>query len=154
MTSVNQPKLGDKSTLFTGHRNLDHRLLLLKLDKQIRGTIYRPILSANKACHMEEVGCHVRGGGVHASSMDLYSKGTSGQKNIVLTLVLSLYVPSYRGPCLIGCRLPPLNGYVAVCLVLTIEVYALIYVPGFLYTSCLPMSRTTLGSGSSSSGRT
>ena len=25
--------------------------------------------------------------------------------------------------CLIGCRLPPLDGYVAVCLVLTIEVY-------------------------------
>ena len=25
--------------------------------------------------------------------------------------------------CLIGCRLPPLDGYVAVCLVLIIEVY-------------------------------
>ena len=25
--------------------------------------------------------------------------------------------------CLIGCKLPPLDGYVAVCLVLTIEVY-------------------------------
>ena len=25
--------------------------------------------------------------------------------------------------CLIGCRLPPLDGYMAVCLVLTIEVY-------------------------------
>ena len=25
--------------------------------------------------------------------------------------------------CLIGCRLPPLDGYVGVCLVLTIEVY-------------------------------
>ena len=26
--------------------------------------------------------------------------------------------------CFIGCRLPPLSGYVAVCLVLTIDVYA------------------------------
>ena len=25
--------------------------------------------------------------------------------------------------CLIGCRFPPLDGYVGVCLVLTIEVY-------------------------------
>ena len=25
--------------------------------------------------------------------------------------------------CLVGCRLPPLDGYVSVCLVLTIEVY-------------------------------
>ena len=25
--------------------------------------------------------------------------------------------------CLVGCRLPPLDGYVAVCLVLTIDVY-------------------------------
>ena len=48
-----------------------HRLLLLKLDKQIGGTIYRPTLAANKACHMEGVvaklegvGCHVGGGGV------------------------------------------------------------------------------------------
>ena len=41
-----------------------HRLLLLKLDKQIDGTIYRPILAANKACHMEGVGCHVGWGGV------------------------------------------------------------------------------------------
>ena len=27
--------------------------------------------------------------------------------------------------CLIGCRLPPLDGHVAVCLVLTIDVYDL-----------------------------
>ena len=44
--------------------NLFHRLLLLKLDKQIGGTIYQPILAANEACHMEGVGCHVGGGGV------------------------------------------------------------------------------------------
>ena len=40
-----------------------HRLLLLKLDKQIGGTIYWPILAANKACHMEGVGCPVGGCG-------------------------------------------------------------------------------------------
>ena len=39
-----------------------HRLLLLKLDKQIGGTIYRPTLAANEACHMEGVGCPVGGG--------------------------------------------------------------------------------------------
>ena len=27
--------------------------------------------------------------------------------------------------CFVGCRLPPLDGYVAVCLVLTIDVYAI-----------------------------
>ena len=50
---------------------LYQRLLLLKLDKQIGGTIYRPILAANEDCHMEGVvcpvggcGCHVGGGGV------------------------------------------------------------------------------------------
>ena len=45
------------------------RLLLLKLDKQISGTIYWPILAANKAKHLEGVGCHVGGGGcsTHAS---------------------------------------------------------------------------------------
>ena len=42
---------------------LMHRLLLLKLDKQIGGTIYRPTLAANEACHMEGVGCPVGGGG-------------------------------------------------------------------------------------------
>ena len=40
-----------------------HRLLLLKLDKQIGGTIYRPTLAANEACHMEGVGCPVGGVG-------------------------------------------------------------------------------------------
>ena len=40
-----------------------HRLLLLKLDKQIGGTIYRPTLAANEAFHMEEVGCPIGGGG-------------------------------------------------------------------------------------------
>ena len=44
---------------------LKHRLLLLKLDKQIGGTIYRPTLAANEACHMEGVGCPVGGGGFH-----------------------------------------------------------------------------------------
>ena len=34
---------------------LYHRLLLLKLDKQIGGTIYRHILAANEACHMDGV---------------------------------------------------------------------------------------------------
>ena len=41
-----------------------HRLLLLKLDKQIGGTIYWPTLAANEACHMEGVGCPVGGGGL------------------------------------------------------------------------------------------
>ena len=34
-----------------------HRLLLLKLDKQISGTIYRPFIAANKANGLEGVGC-------------------------------------------------------------------------------------------------
>ena len=48
-------------------RWISHRLwqlLLLKLDKQIGGTIYQHILGANEACHMEGVGCPVGGGGV------------------------------------------------------------------------------------------
>ena len=40
-----------------------HRLLLLKLDKQIGGTIYRPILAANEACHVEGVGAKLEGVG-------------------------------------------------------------------------------------------
>ena len=71
------------------------RLLLLQLDKQIGVTIYQPNLAASKACHME-VGATLEGVG--------YSK--------------------HALTCLVGCRLPPLDGYVAVCLVLTIEVYA------------------------------
>ena len=43
---------------------LSHRLLLLKLDKQISGTIYRPYLAANEAYHLEGMGFHVGGGGV------------------------------------------------------------------------------------------
>ena len=46
-------------------RRYHHRLLLLKLDKQISGTIYQPILAANKACHMEGVGCPIGGVGCH-----------------------------------------------------------------------------------------
>ena len=42
---------------------LYQRLLLLKLDKQIGGTIYRPILAANEDCHMEGVVCPVGGCG-------------------------------------------------------------------------------------------
>ena len=38
-----------------------HTLLLLELVKQIGGTIYQPILAANKACHIEGVGSHVGG---------------------------------------------------------------------------------------------
>ena len=38
-----------------------HRLLLLELVKQIGGTIYQPILAANKACHIEGVGSHYGG---------------------------------------------------------------------------------------------
>ena len=68
---------------------------MLKLDKQIGGTISWPILAVNEACHMEGVGCDV--GGVRYSKHALTS--------------------------LVGCRLPPVDGYVAVCLVLTIEVY-------------------------------
>ena len=66
---------------------------MLKLDKQISGTIYQPILAACNAYAPGGVGCHIGGGGVQ-------------------------YI------CLVGCRLPPLDGYVAVCLVLTIEVYS------------------------------
>ena len=52
-------------TLLTTITNTSqHRLLLLKLDNQIGGTIYRPTLAANEACHMEGVGCPVGGGGV------------------------------------------------------------------------------------------
>ena len=65
---------------------------MLKLDKQISGTIYRHILAANKAQHLKGAGCDVGGGGVQYT-------------------------------CLVGCRLPPLGGYVGMCLVLTIEVY-------------------------------
>ena len=36
-------------------RSLQHRRVLLKLDKQIGGTIYRPILAANEAYHLEGV---------------------------------------------------------------------------------------------------
>ena len=36
---------------------------MLKLDKQISGTIYRPILAANEACHMEGVGAKLEGVG-------------------------------------------------------------------------------------------
>ena len=72
-----------------------HRLLLLKLDKQIGGTIYWPILVANEACHMEGWGAMLEG---------------VGNSKHALT-------------CLVGCRLPPLDSYVSVCLVLTIEVY-------------------------------
>ena len=61
-----------------------YRRLLLKLEKQIGVTIYRPILAANKALGLE---------GVH------------------------MYI------CLVGCRLPPLDGHVSVCLVLAMEVY-------------------------------
>ena len=43
------------------YTNLNHRLLLLKLDKQIDCTIYPPILAANEARHMEGVGCHIGG---------------------------------------------------------------------------------------------
>ena len=65
---------------------------MFKLGKQIGGTIYRPILAANEACHMEGVGAMLEGVG--------YSK--------------------HALTSLIGCRLPPVDGYVAVCLVLTI----------------------------------
>ena len=65
---------------------------MLKLDKQISGTIYRHILAANKAQHLKGAGCDVGGGGVQYT-------------------------------CLVGCRLPPLDGYAAACLVLTIDVY-------------------------------
>ena len=75
-------------------RNNNHRLLLLKLDKQISGTIYWPILTANEALRLEGVGYHIGGGAMQ-------------------------YI------CLVGCRLTPLGGYVAVCLVLTIDVYAI-----------------------------
>ena len=52
---------GGRKTSWDGAANKktiakDHRLLLLKLDKQIGGTIYRPILAANEACHMEGMG--------------------------------------------------------------------------------------------------
>ena len=59
---------------------------MLKLDKQIGGTIYRPFLATNEA------------------------KDSEGWVGV-----------QYKG--LVGCRLPPLDGYVSVCLVLTIEVY-------------------------------
>ena len=69
-----------------------HRLLLLKLDKQISSTIYQSNLAANKGKHLEGVGAILEGVG-----------------------------------CLIGCRLPPLDAYVSMCLVLTIDVYAQLY---------------------------
>ena len=72
----------------THHCERYHRLLLLKLDKQIGGTIYWPILR-------------------------MHSTWRWG-------------VPYWRGwvqfKCLVGCRLPPLDGYLAVCLFLTIDV--------------------------------
>ena len=37
----------------------------------------------------------------------------------------------------VGCKLPPLDGYVAVCLVLTVEVYAHTYVNAVVYLSML-----------------
>ena len=64
---------------------------MLKLDKQIGGTIYQPILAANEARHMEGVGAKLEG---------------VGYREHALT-------------CLVGCRLPPLDGYVAVFRVLT-----------------------------------
>ena len=66
--------------------SLWHRLLLLKLDKQISGTIYWPIIAVNEAQRLEGVGCSTQ-------------------------------------VCLVGCRLPPLDGYMAMCLVLTIDIY-------------------------------
>ena len=67
---------------------LGHRLLLLKLDKQIDGTIYWPFLAMNKAQGVEyHIGGYVQ------------------------------YI------CLVGCKIQPLDGYVAVCLVLTIDIY-------------------------------
>ena len=61
----------------------DYWRLLLKLYKQIGGTIYWQFLAANEA------------------------KGLEGVYYI----------------CLIGCKIPPVGGYVTVCQVFTLEVY-------------------------------
>ena len=54
---------------------------------------------------------------------------------IYLTMFTYLYLPimslGYNGPYLIVCRLPLLDGYVTVCLVLTVEVYDLMCKIGF-----------------------
>ena len=70
----------------------DHRLLLLKLDKQMGGTIYC-FFTSNEAQGLEGVEYHIGGGG--------------GVQYI----------------CLVGCKIQPVDGYVPVCLVLTIDVY-------------------------------
>ena len=72
---------------------------MLNLDKQIGGTIYRPILAADEACHMEGVGAKLDG----------------------------VWYSKHALTCRVGCRHPPLDGYVAVCLVLIIEVYGGMY---------------------------
>ena len=43
---------------------LRHRHLLLKLDRQIGGTIYRPFIAINEAYHLEGLESHIGGGGV------------------------------------------------------------------------------------------
>ena len=65
--------------------NQKHRLQLLKLDKQISGTIYWPNLAANEAQHLEGVGCHVGGGTGWQTSIEnkftrTYAHFTFGKK--------------------------------------------------------------------------
>ena len=63
-------------TLLTTITNTSqHRRLLLKLDNQIGGTIYRPTLAANEACHMEGVGAKLEGVGAMLEGVG-YSKHT------------------------------------------------------------------------------
>ena len=68
------------------------RLLLLKLVKQIGGTIYWPFLATNKALGLDGVEYHIGRG-------------------------VALY------KCLLGCKIQPVDSYVAVCLVLAMDVY-------------------------------
>ena len=62
-----------------------HRHLLLKLYKQICGTIYQPNHAADKAEHLEEVGCHVGGAGVQ------YTNLLDGYVSFCLVLTVEVY---------------------------------------------------------------
>ena len=44
-------------------------------------------------------------------------------RSILAVFLEGVWYSKHASTCLVGCRLPPVDGYVAVCLVLTIEVY-------------------------------
>ena len=60
---------------------------------------------------MEGVGAKLEGVGAKLEGVGALLEGVGYSKHALT--------------CLIGCRLPPLDGYMAVCLVLTIEVYGI-----------------------------